>query len=271
MWWTCTKTGSAPCGFCSTGGISRISGGKITAYTKASGLPESDVYQMLEDNSHNFWVSSRTGLLRVSRADLDDVAEGRKKTLEVDVFGAADGIQGSSDFNFGYHPSACKLHDGTLWFPTYGGVVTVDPSRMSTNPPPPPVLVERVAADKRPSIENGSRIPAGSHLEFHYTALSFLFPERVRFRYMLEGFDREWVDAGARRVAYYTNLPPGSYRFRVAASNGDGIWSESKASFAFELSPRFYQTIWFFLLCAAARGLGRHGRASLAGARIAPA
>ena len=253
------------------GGINRISRGKITAYTKASGLPETDVYQMLEDNSHDFWVSSRNGLLRVSRADLDDVAEGRKKTLEVDVFGAADGIQGSSDFNFGYHPSACKLHDGTLWFPTYGGVVTVDPSRMSGNLRPPPVLVERVAADKWPSIENGSRIPAGSRIEFHYTALSFLYPERVRFRYILEGFDREWVDAGARRVAYYTNLPPGPYRFRVAASNGDGIWSEPEASFALELSPRFYQTIWFYLLCAAAvilagtgvhywqvRGLRRH-------------
>ena len=235
----------------STGGISRMSGGKITAYTEANGLPESEVYQMLEDNAHNFWVSSRTGLLRVSRADLDDMAQGRKKTLDVDVFGAADGIQGSSDFNFGYHPSACKLHDGTLWFPTYGGVVTVDPSRMSADLRPPPVLIERVAMNERPSIENGSRIPAESRLEFHYTALSFLFPERVRFRYMLAGFDRDWVDAGARRVAYFTSLPPGSYRFRVAASNGDGIWSESKTPFGFESLPRFYETIWFYLLCAA--------------------
>ena len=235
----------------SQGGISRISRGKITAFTKASGLPESDVYQMLEDNAHNFWVSSRNGLLRVSRADLDDMAQGRKKTLDVDVFGAADGIQGSSDFNFGYHPSACKLHDGTLWFPTYGGVVTVDPSRMSADLRPPPVLIERVAMNERPSIENGSRIPAESRLEFHYTALSFLFPERVRFRYMLAGFDRDWVDAGARRVAYFTSLPPGSYRFRVAASNGDGIWSESKTPFGFESLPRFYETIWFYLLCAA--------------------
>jgi signal transduction histidine kinase/ligand-binding sensor domain-containing protein/CheY-like chemotaxis protein len=255
------------------GGINRISGGKINAYTKASGLPETEVYQILEDNLHNLWVSSRSGLLRVSSADLDAVAEGRKKALHVDVFGAADGIQGSSDFNFGYHPSACKLHDGTLWFPTYGGVVTVDPSRMRTNPQPPPVLVERVEADKRPTVENGSRIPAGGRLEFHYTALSYLFPERVQFRYILDGFDREWVDAGARRVAYYTNLPPGSYRFRVAASNGDGIWSSSEASFVFALSPRFYQTVWFFLLCAAAvalagmgvhywqvRGLRRHER-----------
>jgi signal transduction histidine kinase/ligand-binding sensor domain-containing protein/DNA-binding response OmpR family regulator len=244
-----------------TGGISRISGGKITRYTKANGLPESDVYQILEDNFHDLWVTSRTGLLRIRRAELDAVAEGRKKTLHADVFGAADGIQGSSDFNFGYHPSACKLSDGTLWFPTYGGVVTVDPSRMSTDLAPPPVLVERVAADDRPAIENGRRIPTGNHLEFHYTALSFLFPERVRFRYILEGFDREWVEAGARRVAYYTNLPPGSYRFRVAASNSDGIWSESGASFAFELSPRFHQTIWFYLLCAmmvALAGAGVH-------------
>jgi signal transduction histidine kinase/ligand-binding sensor domain-containing protein/DNA-binding response OmpR family regulator len=243
----------------STGGISRISGGKITAYTKASGLPETDVYQILEDNFHNMWVSSRSGLLRISRAELDAVAEGRKKKLDVDVLGAADGIQGSSDFNFGYHPAAWKVRDGTLWFPTYGGVVTVDPSRMNTNPGPPPVFVERVAADERPAIENGSRIPTGSHLEFHYTALNFLVPERVRFRYILEGFDREWVDAGARRVAYYTNLPPGSYRFRVAACNGDGIWSEPGASFAFALSPRFRQTIWFYLLCAATVALAIAG------------
>jgi signal transduction histidine kinase/CheY-like chemotaxis protein/ligand-binding sensor domain-containing protein len=242
-----------------SGGMNRISGGRITAYTKASGLPESDVYQILEDNFHNLWVTSRTGLFRVTRAELDAVVEGRKKTLNADVFGAADGIQGSSDFNFGYHPSACKLHDGTLWFPTDGGVVTVDPSRMRTNPHPPPVLVERVAADKRPTVENGSRIPTGGHFEFHYTALSFLIPERVRFRYILDGFDREWVDAGARRVAYYTNLPPGSYRFRVMASNEDGIWNEPGASFAFELSPRFYQTIWFFLLCAAAVALAGAG------------
>ncbi len=232
------------------GGINRISGGKITAYTKASGLPESEVYQILEDNSGSFWVTSRSGLLRVSRAELDAVAEGRKKTLHVDVFGAADGIQGSSDFNFGYHPSACKLGDGTLWFPTYGGVVTVDPSRMSVNLRPPPVLIERVAADERPAIDDGSRIPAGSHLEFHYTALSFLFPEGVRFRFILEGFDRQWREAGARRVAYYTNLPPGRYRFRVVACNNGGIWSEPGASFAFALSPRFHQTIWFYLLCA---------------------
>jgi signal transduction histidine kinase/DNA-binding response OmpR family regulator len=121
---------------------------------------------------------------------------------------------------------------------------------MSANLTPPPVLIERVAADNRPAIENGSRIPTGSHFEFHYTALSFLFPERVRFRYILEGFDREWVDAGARRAAYYTNLPPGSYRFRVAASNDDGAWNEAGSSFAFALSPRFHQTIWFYLLCA---------------------
>jgi ligand-binding sensor domain-containing protein len=110
------------------GGINRISGGKIIRFTKASGLPEADVYQILEDNFHNLWITSRGGLLRVSRAELDAVAEGRKTTLHVDVLGAADGIQGGSDFNFGYHPSACKLGDGTLWFPTYGGVVTVAPA-----------------------------------------------------------------------------------------------------------------------------------------------
>jgi PAS domain S-box-containing protein len=168
------------------------------------------------------------------------------------VFGAADGIQGTSEFQIGYSPAACKMRDGTLWFPTFGGVLSVDPSRISTNRRPPPVFVERATADNRKSVAEGGQIAAEGNLEFHYTALSLISPDRVRFRYQLEGFDKEWVDAGTRRVAYFTNLPPGSYRFRVVACNNDGVWNLAGASFSFELTPRFYQAAWFYLSCGLA-------------------
>jgi PAS domain S-box-containing protein len=125
----------------------------------------------------------------------------------------------------------------------------VDPSRISANRRLPPVYVERVTADNLKTVAEGGRTAAGGSLEFHYTALSFISPERVRFRYKLEGFDREWVDAGTRRVAYFTNLPPGPYRFRVVACNNDGAWNLEGASFGFDLTPRFYQAVWFYLLC----------------------
>jgi signal transduction histidine kinase/CheY-like chemotaxis protein/ligand-binding sensor domain-containing protein len=232
-----------------SGGISRISDGGVRSYTRAAGLPDLNLYQILEDELHCFWITSRRGLLRIPASEFDDIDHGVKRTLKVDMFGAADGIVGSSDFNFGYSPSAFKMRDGSLWFPTYGGIVIVDPSRISTNLRRPPVFVERVTSEGHADLASGSSIRAGSKLEFHYTALSLLFPERVRFRYRLEGFDRDWVDAGTRRVAYYTNLPPGTYSFRVVACNNDGIWNEAGASFGFQLTPQFHQTAWFYLLC----------------------
>jgi PAS domain S-box-containing protein len=233
-------------------GLSRVSGGKVTSFNKASGMPDAGTFQIVEDNFHTFWITTRKGVWRVSKREFDAVAEGRAPTLKGDLFGAADGVLGTSEFQLGYSPAACKMRDGTLWFPSYGGVLSVDPSRMSPNRRPPPVFVERVAANNRETVAEHSRIAAGSSLEFHYTALSFISPDRVRFRYQLEGFDKEWEDAGTRRVAYFTNLPPGSYRFRVVACNNDGVWNLAGASFSFELAPRYYQTTWFYLLCGLA-------------------
>ena len=186
---------------------------------------------MIEDNLHTFWITTRQGVWRVSQREFDAVAEGHARTLTMEVFGAADGIRGTSEFLIGYSPAACKMRDGTLWFPTFGGVLSVDPSRISANRRPPPVFVERVIADNRNSVAEGGRIAAEGNLEFHYTAVSLISPDRVRFRYQLEGFDKEWVDAGTRRVAYFTHLPPGPYRFRVVACNNDGVWNLAGASF----------------------------------------
>jgi len=239
----------------SAAGLIRISNGKVATIAKANGLPDAGMFQMVEDNYRTFWIATRKGVWRISKSELDAVAEGRARTIKVDSFGAADGIQGASEFVLEYSPSACKMRDGTVWFPSFGGVLSVDPARVGANRRPPPVFVERVTADNRTALAEGGRMVAGRSLEIHYTALSLLSPDRVRFRYLLEGFDREWVDAGTRRVAFYTNLPPGPYRFRVVACNDDGVWNLAGASFRFELAPRFYQALWFYLLCGLAVSL----------------
>src|SRR6476660_2300924 len=145
-----------------------------------------------------------------------------------------------------------KGRDGRLWFSTFQGVSVVDPKHLMTNQLPPPVMIEQVLVDGA-ALAADARVPAGgAKFEFHYTALSLLAPEKVRFKYRLEGLDRDWIDAGSRRVAYYTNIPPGDYRFRVLASNNDGIWNETGAARGFHLAPRFRQTYLFYALCVGA-------------------
>lgn len=164
--------------------------------------------------------------------------------------------------------------DGRLWFATVTGVYVIDPRHVPTNPVVPPVHIEEVMwggpATGQAAESDGARhvtlVPGGTApelrlppsvgtIELHYTALSLLVPPSVRFRYRLEGFDQQWVEAGARRVAYYTNLPAGHYLFRVTASNNDGVWNEQGASVAFSLAPRLYETLWFYSFCAATVGL----------------
>jgi C4-dicarboxylate-specific signal transduction histidine kinase len=127
----------------------------------------------------------------------------------------------------------------------------VDPAHIRTNTLQPPVQIEQIRVDGAPlQLTQGVEVsPGRQQWEFHYTALSLLAAQRSRFRYRLEGFDKQWVDAGNRRIAYYTSLPPGTYTFRVIASNNDGVWNDTGASFHFTLKPNFYQTFWFVLLC----------------------
>jgi signal transduction histidine kinase/ligand-binding sensor domain-containing protein/CheY-like chemotaxis protein len=229
-------------------GLNRIDGTQFTPYTQAEGMPESDLTWMLEDDDGHFWFTYRNGLLRVSRADLDAVAEGRRRTVDPHLVGAADGMRGTSEFSLGSLPAAWKGQGGKLYFATYGGLLEIDPARLAADRRAPPVLIERVTGDRQAQLSPGGWIRAGGNLEFHYTALSFLFPEFIQFRYRLDGFDTDWVDAGNRRAAYYTNLPPGAYRFRVAARKMDSPWNTVGASFPLEARPRFYQTSWFAAL-----------------------
>jgi len=233
------------------GGLARFKDGRFKAITSTAGLADDTITRVLEDDAGNFWMGSTRGVLRVSLKDLNDYADERARSVTCVVYGKADGLP-SIDCSGGTQPAGWRTRAGALWFPTAQGVAVIDPSRLARNEVAPPVVIENLVVDRAPvALAEGLRLPRGSRaVEIHFTALSFIDPSKVKFRYMLEGFDRDWVEAGARRDAFYTNLPPGSYRFRVLAANDDGVWSDGSAMLAFTLPPYFYQTRWFYLVAA---------------------
>jgi ligand-binding sensor domain-containing protein/signal transduction histidine kinase len=238
------------------GGLNRLKDGRITAYTERDGMLGDDVFQILDDGRGHLWLSSNHGVARVARRELDDFAAGRINRLHPVVYGVADGMR-SAECNGAHQPAGWRARDGRLWFPTIRGVTTVDPDRMPINALPPPVLVEelRVNGVEVPLTGNLELPPGRSRVDFAFTALSLLAPESVKFRYRLEGFDEDWVQAGAARSASYTNLPPGAYTFRVAAANNDGVWNDQGAALAFRLKPTFYQHRAFYAVYLAALAL----------------
>ncbi|MGB8261557.1 MAG: triple tyrosine motif-containing protein, partial [Terracidiphilus sp.] len=210
-----------------------------------NGLDRTSIRAILEDGANHLWFATGDG---IARCDCD-MAGGCSHWME---FGPADGLR-SRETATNSHPSAWRGRDGHLWFATPKGLVEVDPAHFPVNMTPPPVALERFTVDDvLRTADSWSRVEAGHvHFEFDYAALSFTAPQKVRYRYMLEGFDHAWTEAGARRTAYYTNIPPGKYTFRVQAANNDGVWNAEGAALKFELRPHFYQTIWFYLLLAA--------------------
>lgn len=212
-----------------------------------SGLNATTIHAILDDGSGHLWFATGNG---IARCDCD-MSGGCSHWME---FGPADGLRGRQ-MATNSHPSAWRSREGLLWFATPKGIVEVDPAHFPVNTVPPPVALVRFAADDldQPLGEAGSlKVPAGhNHFQFDYAGLSFTAPQKVRYRYFLEGFDHQWTEAGARRSAYYTNIPPGHYTFRVQAANNDGVWNMDGAEFAFSLQPHFYQTTLFYLLLAA--------------------
>jgi PAS domain S-box-containing protein len=234
-------------------GLIRMDDDKFTTYTTRQGLYDDLMFQILEDNHGNLWLSCNKGIFRVSKKELNDFAAGTITSVTSIPYGVEDGMK-SRETDGGVQPAGWKSHDGKLWFPTIQGVVTIDADSMETNHWIPPVHVEQlIAGHTAIKIPEQVRLPAGTgSLEFNYTALSFLAPNAMEFRYKLDGFDKEWIDAGSRRTAYYTNIPPGDYHFTVIASNNDGVWNTTGASVYIHIAPRFYQTYWFYSLCALA-------------------
>jgi ligand-binding sensor domain-containing protein/signal transduction histidine kinase len=232
------------------GGLNRFKEGNFTSFTTTDGLPDDVIYQILEDEQNNLWMSSNKGILRVSRKELETRPAAAQQLKSVMTFGTADGME-TRECSGGGHPAGWKTSDGKLWFATIKGVAMIDPAHLQLNQQPPPVAIERVVVDDKEVAMNAaiSLPPGTARFEFYYTGLSFIAPQKVTFKYKLEGFDPDWIEAGTRRVAWYTNIPAGQYRFVVLACNNDGVWSESAANIEFVLQPRFYQTWWFYALC----------------------
>jgi ligand-binding sensor domain-containing protein len=237
-------------------GLWVLSRGRSTRITKAEGLFDDTVYTILDDRLGYLWMSSNRGVFRVASEEIARFASGQAKRVAAQSFGVADGLR-ESECNGGFQPAGWRALDGTLWFPTVRGAVAVDPARLPGAPRDPRVLLEEVFADaRRLSTEKAARVaPDTGRFEFRYTAIDFHAPESVRFRYRLLGYDRDWIGAGQRRAAYYTNLPAGTYRFQAAASSRAGRWIETRP-FEFTLRAHFYRTGWFALLAGAAVALG---------------
>jgi ligand-binding sensor domain-containing protein/signal transduction histidine kinase len=244
------------------GGLNLLSNGHVTAFPSVStGLPEV-IQDIVEDGRGNLWLGAATGIYRVSRRQLTAYARHTVTHFDVSAFGVADGMR-INECSSG-HPAAVRTSDGTLWFATLRGISVTNPERQQENRLPPPVVIENVTIDDQPAailspwkvdktmvatppaVVGVIKIrPGYTRLALHYAGLSFVAPARVRYRYRLDGFDPKWIDAGARRVAYYTNIPPGHYTFRVLAANNDGVWNETGAALDVRVLPHFWQTWWF--------------------------
>jgi ligand-binding sensor domain-containing protein/signal transduction histidine kinase len=232
------------------GGLNRFKDGRFFSITPASGLFGERIFSLLEDDTENFWMGSRSGIYRVSKFELDQLADGKIRTIHCIPYGRTDGIRNTQCSSIS-HPAAWKSRDGRLWFATLDGVVVTDPKKVKINSVPPRIVINRVVADgKSISPADGTKFPPGhGNFEFHYTGICLQAPEKIRFKYMLKGRDQDWIDAGEIRIANYNSVPPGDYEFLLRACNNDGVWSETPLSLAFTLQPRFYQTYPFYGGC----------------------
>jgi signal transduction histidine kinase/ligand-binding sensor domain-containing protein len=241
------------------GGLNRFAQGQIASFPAGLGLPRA-IYGIAEDYHGQLWMASNNGIFRASRSELNDFAERRTKAVTVVPYGTSDGLS-ISEISGSGHPAEWKAQDGTLWFATLKGAAALSRQDNCLNRVPPPAAVEGIAVDGLFYSPGDLREvqPGHARLVFEYAGLSFVAPQKVRFKYKLSGFDRDWVDAGTQRTAFYTNLPPGYYSFEVMARNNDGYWSAAPASVGFRMLPHFFQTFWFSGLVIASLGFAAYG------------
>ncbi len=247
------------------GGLNRLKNDHWTIFRIADGLFDDLIYRILEDSSGYLWMSCNKGIFKIKKDELARFSEGKQKTILSRAYSTADGMA-SNECNGRNQPAGWKRYDGTLCFPGVKGVVTIDPEKSIINPMVPPVQIEYIIADDSlytsqtlKTYQQAIFPPGTEKIEIHYTALSYLNPGQVRFRYRLENFDKQLVEADTRRTAYYTNLPPGKYSFRVIACNNDGLWNETGATVVLNFEPRFFQTDWFYVLCVIFLTSGAYG------------
>ena len=227
-------------------GLLRWKNGDFSHVRIKDGLYDNRIYGIVRDDHANFWLASSKGIFRVSQGELDDFVDGKTGFVTSIPFSTG---QLRFECQSGVQPAVARTRDGRLWFSTNNGLVMVDPNHLIQNVVPPPVQITA-------TLSNGRRVQSGSgelelsaserNLEIRYAGLSFISPEKVTFQYILDGYERSWTDAGSRREAFFTNLPPGHFRFQVKTRNADGIWSKQPAVLRLEVEPRFYQRLWFF-------------------------
>jgi signal transduction histidine kinase len=251
------------------GGLSRWRTDHLVTFTTGEGLADNTISQIVEDDAGRLWLGGNRGLSCVSKSELEDLAAGKISLLSPQVYGRADGML-SEECTGDFCPAGLKTRSGLLWFSTLKGLVAANPQRPSAGAPPPQVVIEETLIDGAPALMSGPpprqerstvhapdmtpdpahiELGPGKHrLEIHYTGLSLGAPERIRFRYQLESLNPDWVPAGAQRSVSYGYLPPGNYRFRVSACNSDGVWSDTDATLAVTVLPRFWQNWWVLSL-----------------------
>jgi PAS domain S-box-containing protein len=236
------------------GGLSRVKNGRVLTLTSKNGLPCDAIHWIAQDENHSFWLNTTCGLVRIVRSELDGWATDSQRMVKTTVFDSSDGVPNAP---IGFHAGSqvTRSSDGKMWFQGLsGGASAIDPQHLVSNKITPPVHIERITANgKTYDASNGIRLPPGIRdLKIDYTALSFVAPEKVQFRYMLQGQDRTWREIANHREVQYSNLPPGDYVFRVTAANNSGVWNETGDTLHFSIAPAYYQTNWFRALCVAA-------------------
>lgn len=231
-------------------GLVRFLNGRFDRVDMRRGLHDDMVASIIDDGHGRFWCSTNHGIFSVARAELNDVADGRRARVHCDVYGSADGMRSAEAYG-GTYPAAMRASDGRLWFATIRGAAIIDPLNLPRNTFAPPAVVESVAADGH-DVKPGARLGAATkRLDITWSGLALRDPDHVTFRYMLEGFDQHWVEGRARSTSY-TNLRHGNYRFVVRARNEDGVWSAAPAVVTFDVLPHAWETAWFRALAVLA-------------------
>jgi PAS domain S-box-containing protein len=240
-------------------GLSRMKNGRFVTIDRKSGLPCDPIHWMIRDDDGFFWLDTPCGLVRLARSEIDAwtvaVDDGRATNLVLHprVFDNYDGVRVHEQAYRPYNPPITKSLDGRIWFVSFDGLSVIDPRHLPFNDVPPPVHIERISANgKTYDASNGLRLPPRIRdLRIDYSALSLVVPEKVRFRYQLEGQDHNWREVANDREVQYSNLPPGNYVFRMTAANNSGVWNEAGTFLAFSIAPAYYETTWFLALCVA--------------------
>jgi signal transduction histidine kinase/ligand-binding sensor domain-containing protein len=243
------------------GGLRLVDGTSVTSFLTRDGLYDGEIYGIVSDDQDRLWMACSRGIFSVPRKDLLRFASGQIKKVTSFAYSPTD-AQRVIEGQLGVMPALSRSHDGRLWFATIRGLIMLDPNHWQREATAPLVVIENPIVNGHSEAPQriGQLPPGQKNLEFNYGGLAYYLPTRLRFRYMLEGYDRDWIEAENRREAFYTNLPPGNFRFRVTACNADNLCNEEGATLAFSLAPRFYQHGWFWPLVAAAiAGLGWAG------------